>query len=156
MPVSQRDLAADGLDVVADQADDAGAVDEGRLGLVVVDQLAQGLVELGLAAEDDVLLAEVGGEAQAVELRSRRERAADVPGVGRAADRAVDQVDGVGDGVEDHPRAAEDAGALADRAGHAVLLAGHRERLLAGAVDLGFAGVENVAHGPVPHSERFF
>ena len=118
----RRHAAADGLHVVADHAHDAGRVDEGRLGLVVVDQFDERLVELLRAAEDHVLLLQVGGEAQPVQFRARGERAADVPGVGRAADRAVDEVHGVGDRVEHHPRSAEDARPLAHRAGQARLV----------------------------------
>ena len=136
MPLLGLDAAADRGHVVADQADDAGGVDEGGLGLVVVDQLDQRRVELLLAAVDHVRLAQVGGKAQAVQFRPGGERAADVPGVGRAADRAVDQVHGVGDRIEHHARAAEHARPLADRAGQALLLAGHGERLGARLVDL--------------------
>ena len=35
----------------------------------------------------------------------------------------MDQMQGIGDGIEHHPRAAEDAGPLADRTGQAVLVA---------------------------------
>ena len=82
-----------------------------------VDQLAQGGVELLLAAVDHVHLAQVGGEAEPVKLRPGRECAANVPGIGGAADRPVNDVQGVGDGIEHHARAAEDAGALAHRPG---------------------------------------
>ena len=117
------DLPADRLQVVADDADDAGRVDKGRLGCMPFDQLAQGGEQLLLAAEDDVTLLQVGGEGQPVQFRAGRQRAADVPGVDRAADGPVHQVDRIGDRVEHHPRAAEHAGPLADRAGQAVLVA---------------------------------
>ena len=42
-PLFLCDPSADGLDVVADDAHDAGRVDEGGLGLVVVDQVAERL-----------------------------------------------------------------------------------------------------------------
>ena len=42
-PFLGRHPLADGLDIVADDADDAGRVDEGRLGMVVVDQFAERL-----------------------------------------------------------------------------------------------------------------
>ena len=48
------DAAADRGHVVADDAHDAGRIDERRLGLIVVDQFDQGLVELLLAAVDHV------------------------------------------------------------------------------------------------------
>jgi hypothetical protein len=115
---------------------------------VQADEFAQGGLELGLAAEDDVHLLQVRGEAQAVQLRARGDGAADVPGVGGAADGAVHEVQGVGYGVEHHPRAAEHAGALADRAGQARAVAGHGEGLFADAVDLAFSFFEYVlAHG---------
>ena len=58
-----------------------------------------------------------------MQLRPRRERAADVPGVGRTADGPVDEVQGIGDGVEHHARAAEDARPLAHAAGHRLAIA---------------------------------
>ena len=140
------DAAADRGHVVADDAHDAGRIDERRVGLILVDQFDQRPVELLLAAVDHVAFLQIGGEAQPVQFRSRRERAADVPRVGRAADGAVDQVYGVGDGIKDHARSAEHAGPLADRSGQARLLAGHGERLGAGLVNLRFAGFEDGEH----------
>ena len=64
-----------------------------------------------------------------MQFRAGGQCPADIPGVGRAADRAVDQVHGVGDRVEHDARAAEHAGPLADRPGQAVLFAFHLERL---------------------------
>ena len=108
-----------------------------------VDEFGQSPVELLLAAEDHVLFLEVGGKAQPVELRPRGQCAADVPGVGGAADGPVHQVQGVGDGIEHHPGAAEDAGPLADGAGQAVPVAVHLEGRFALAVDLVFAFFKN-------------
>ena len=136
-------LFADALQVVADDPHDAGGVDEGRLGVVPVDEFVQGPVELGLAAEDHVHFLEVGGKAQAVEFRPRGQGAPDVPGIGGAADGAVHQVQGVGDGVEHHPGAAEDAGPLAHRPGQALPVAVHLEGRLALAVDLVLTFFEN-------------
>jgi hypothetical protein len=48
----------------------------------------------------------------------------------------MDQVDGIGDRVQYHPGAAEDAGPLADRPGQALLVAFDGEWLFALAVDL--------------------
>ena len=129
-------LLADALQVVADDAHDAGGIDEGGLGVMPVDEFDQGPVELCFAAEDHVHFLEVGGEAQAVEFRPRGQGPPDVPGVGGAADGAVHQVQGIGDGVEHHPGAAEDAGPLAHRPGQAVLVAVHLKGRLALAVDL--------------------
>ena len=56
------------------------------------------------------------------------------------------QMEGIGDGVEDHTRAAEDAGSLTDRARQAVPLADHLERFLAGAVYLCLAAFEDLGH----------
>jgi hypothetical protein len=63
------DFFADRLEIVADDADDAGRVDEGRLGMMAVDQFIQGLLKLFLAAEDDVEFLQVGGKGEAVQLR---------------------------------------------------------------------------------------
>ena len=143
MDFSSAHLFADALQVVADDAHDAGGVDKGRLGVMPVDEFGQGLVELALAAEDHVHFLEVGGKAQAVEFRPRRQGAPDVPGVGGAADGAVHQVQGIGDGVEHHPGAAEDAGPLAHRPGQALPVAVHLEGRFALAVDLVLTFFEN-------------
>jgi hypothetical protein len=103
---------------------------------VAVDELVEGGFELLLAAEDDVRFLQVGGERQAVQLRTAGQRAPDIPGVDRAADGAVDQMQGVGDGIEHHARAAEDAGALADGPGQGVAVAGDVYGALARPVDL--------------------
>ncbi len=108
-----------------------------------VDEFGQGPVELVFAAEDHVHLLEVGGKAQPVEFRPRGQGPPDVPGVGGAADGAVHQVQGVGDGVEHHPGAAEDAGPLAHRPGQALPVALHLEGRLALAVDLVLAFFKN-------------
>ncbi len=136
-------LFADALQVVADEPHDAGGVDERGLGVVPVDEFDQGLVELLFPAEDHVHFLKVGGKAQAVQLRPRRQRPPDVPGVGGAADGAVHQVQGVGDGVEHHPGAAEDAGPLAHRPGQALPVAIHLEGRFALAVDLVLAFFKN-------------
>ena len=68
-----RRRPADRLDVVAGHRGDAGRVDEDRLRLRVARrQVDDGGVQLLLAAEDDVVLEHLGGEATAVELRARR------------------------------------------------------------------------------------
>ena len=88
---------AHGGQVVADEAHDAGGVHEGGLGLVARDELVQRLGQLLFAAENHIQLLQIGAEGQAVQLRAATERAADVPGVSRAADGPVHQVQGVGD-----------------------------------------------------------
>ncbi len=129
--------------VVADQADDAGRVDEGRLRGMPVDQFDQGLIQLGFAAEDDVHLLQIGGKGQAVQFGTGRQGAADIPGIDGAADGAVHQVHGIGDRVEHDPGTAEHAGPLADCPGEAVLVAFHREGRRALAMDLAFSAMEN-------------
>ena len=138
--------AADGLDIVADHADDARRIDEGRFRPVVVDQFDQRLVQLLRPAEDHVLLLQVGAEAQPMQFRARGERSANVPRVGRAADRAMHDVQGVGDRVQHHPRAAEDARPLAHGPGQAGLVAGHVERPLALLMHLVLASFEDFDH----------
>ena len=103
---------------------------------MTLDQFAQGSSQFFFAAEDDVLFLQVGGETEAVQLGPRRQRAADVPGIDGAADGTVHQMDRIGDGVEHHPRTAEDAGPLADRTGQTVLVADDVKRRFALDVDL--------------------
>ena len=91
---------ADRVDVVPDEADDAGRIDERRVGLILVDQLDERFVKLLFAAVDDIHLLEVGRKAEPVQLRSRRNRSPDVPGVGGATDGAVHDVNGVGYRIE--------------------------------------------------------
>ena len=141
------DAFANRADVVANHSNDACRINKRRLRMMAVDQLQQRTFQLFFTAIDDVELLHVGGKTIAVQLRATRLRTANVPGVRRAARRAVDEVQGVGDGVEDDARAAEDARPLAHRPGEALLFAGHRERLRAFLVDLRFAGLEDVDHG---------
>jgi hypothetical protein len=68
-------LAADRFQVVADNADNAGRVDKGRLGLVPFDQFAQGGGQFFFAAEDDVLFLEIGGKGKAVQFGPGADRA---------------------------------------------------------------------------------
>ena len=88
-------------------------------------QFEQSGFEFLLAAEDHVHFLEVGAKTIAMQLRAAGERAANVPGVSGAADGAVDDMQRVGDRIQHHARAAEDAGALADGAGGAGLAARH-------------------------------
>ena len=142
-------LLAHAFQVVADDPHNTGGVDKSRLGAVPVDEFSQGPVELGLAAEDHIHFLEVGGKTQTVEGRPRRQGAPDVPGIGGAADGAVHQVQGVGDGVEHHPGAAEDAGPLAHCPGQTLPVAVHLEGRFALAVNLGLAFCKNgVIHQP--------
>ena len=123
-------LLAHRLHVIANHADDAGGIDKRRLRMVCVDQFAERGVQLLFAAVHHVQLLHIGREAQPVQLRPRRQRAPYVPGVGGAADRPMHNVQGVGDGIQYDARAAEDAGALAHRTSHALLLAVELEGLL--------------------------
>ena len=116
---------ADGAHVVADQADDARRINKRRLGRMVRDEFEQRGFEFFLAAEDHVHFLQVGGKTVAMQLRAAGQRAANVPGVSRAADRPVDDVQRVGNRIQHHARTAENTGALADRAGDAGLAAGH-------------------------------
>ena len=103
---------ADGVDVLADQGGDAGGVDEDRRrGVLACDRL-DGLAQFRLSAEDDVVLAQVGGEAATVQMGARGEAAAGAPGVTTAGDRAMDQMGGIGDGHQGDQRTVEGAPAL--------------------------------------------
>ena len=62
-------------------------------------------------AEDHILLAHVGGEARAVELRAGGAAVSVVPGMAFARDRAVYEVGNIGDGLERNFRAVERAAA---------------------------------------------
>jgi hypothetical protein len=108
------------FDVVADHGRDAGLVDEDRRRIVFLDDLLDRLVEPLLAAEDDVELVDVGGEAGAIRLRAGRLRAAVVPGIALAGDRAVHQMGDIGDRLQRDLGAVE--GAAAGRARRAQLL----------------------------------
>lgn len=130
------DLLADALQIVADEPHNAGGVDKGGLGVMPVDEFHQRLIKLILCPEDHIHFLEVGAEAQAVQLRARRQGAPDVPGVGGAADGAVHQVQGIGDGIEHHPGAAEDAGPLAHCPGQGLLVALQGKGRFALAMDL--------------------
>ncbi len=52
----RRNRLADRLQVIANDADDAGGIDKGGLGAVAGNQLQQGAAQLFLSAEDDILL----------------------------------------------------------------------------------------------------
>ena len=105
---------ADRLHIVAGHGGDAGGIDEDRLRLLPVAfrQVENRLVELLLAAEDDVVLQHLGGKAAPVELGAAGPGPAVVPGVAGAGDRAVHQVDDIGDRHQHHPGAVIGAGAL--------------------------------------------
>jgi len=138
-----RHSAADRLQVITDQADDAGGVNEGGFGAMPVDQLDQGRVELLLAAEYHVHLLQVGGKGEPVQFGAGGEGAANIPGIDCAADGAMHQMQGVGDGVEHHPRTTENAGPLADCPGQALLVAVDGKGLFPFAVDLILAFFED-------------
>jgi len=112
-----------------------------------VDEFDQGVVELFLAAEDDVGLLHVRGKAQAVQFRPGRKRTPDIPGVDRAADGAMHQMQGVGNGIKHHPRAAEHAGPLAHRPGQAILVALHGKGGFPGAVYRILSFLQHCLHG---------
>ncbi len=103
---------ADLFQVIADHGGNAGGIDEDRLGLVAGAQVEDGVVELLLPAEDDVVVHDVGGEAAAVELGAGGAGAAIVPGIAGAGNGAVHQVDDVRDRHQDHPRPVVGAAAL--------------------------------------------
>jgi len=104
---------ADRLHVVAGHGGDAGGIDEDRLCLGIADrQLLDRPVELLLAAEDDIVLQHLGGEAAPVELGIARSGTPVVPGVAGAGDGAVHQVDDVGDRHQHNPGAVIGAGAF--------------------------------------------
>ena len=143
----RRNPFADGADVIPDQADDAGGIDKRRLGGMMGDEFEQPGFEFLLAAEDHVHFLKIGGETLAMELGAAREGAANVPGVGGAANRPVDNVQRVGDGIQNHARATKHTGALADRTGDTGLVAGHLGGPAAALFhDRGYAGGEHFDH----------
>src|SRR5208337_3380184 len=92
-------------------------------------------------------------EDQPMQLRTGRTSAANVPGVRSASDGAVDNVKRIGNGIEHDPRAAENAGTLADRPGRALFFAVDLKGLLALSIDLPLAFVQNIRHPALqPHS----
>ena len=130
------DFPADSVNIVSYQSYYTGRIDKSCFGLIFIYQLDQAIVQFFFSTLYDIHFAQVGGETEPMQLRPGRQSAANVPCIGRTADGAVDQVQGVGDGVEYHSRAAEYAGPLADGSGQALFLAGHIERPLALAVNL--------------------
>ena len=139
-------LFADRAYVIANNAGDASRVDECRLRLVCIDQLAKRRIQLFLAAANHVHFLQIGGEAQAMQLRAGRTCAADVPGVGSASDGPVDNVQSVRDGIEHDPRAAKNARPLADRARHALFFAVDQEGLFTLSIYLTLALLQKVRH----------
>jgi len=131
-----RDVTANRVHVVADDAHDAGGIYESRIGLVTGDKFEQGGLELFFAAEDDILFLQISGETEAMQLGARGKGAPDVPGINGAANGTVHEVQGVGDGIEHHPRAAEHTGPLGNGPGQALPVAGQLEGPFALAVDL--------------------
>jgi hypothetical protein len=85
-------LFADGRDVIADDAYDAGGVHKSCLWAVLVNEEAEGVEETLLPTEDDVFFTEVGGEAVAKEVGSGGEGTPDVPGVSGTTDGTVHEV----------------------------------------------------------------
>src|ERR1039457_5596032 len=96
---------------------------------------------------DDVHLAQVRGKAQAVELRSGRESATNVPGISGAAQRSVNQVQRVRDWVQHHARPAENARALAYRTGRTLLVAVQLKEVFALSIHLPCAFFQDVHDG---------
>jgi hypothetical protein len=138
MPFSFSNFLTNGGHIVADDTDDAGGIDEGGLAAgrrrSVRTRAAASffsppkMTSFSRRSVEKLMRCSSGPEDKGP---------ANIPGVGRTADGPVDQVQGVGDRVEHHPRAAEHAGPLADRAGQAVLAAGHLKGGAALAVNLG-------------------
>ena len=113
-------------DVVALQTGDARIVDEYRRRLVGLDGLADCAVKPLLAPpQNHVHLGKVGGHADAVDIGAARTGAAIIPRRARAADGAVNDVGGVGDGEKRVARAVEAAAPLG-RAGLRLGAAGFR------------------------------
>ena len=106
-----RRLLADRFDVVAGHGRNAGLIHEDRRRIVFLDDFLDGPPQALLAAEDHILLAHVGGEAHAVELRAGGAAVAVVPGMAFAGDGAVHEVRDIGDGLERDFRAVERAAA---------------------------------------------
>jgi hypothetical protein len=89
-----------------------------------------------LPAENDIQFLKVGGEGEPVQFRPGGEGTADIPGIHRAANRAMHQMQGIGDRIENYSRATENAGTLTDRPGEALLVTVEGKRGTAFAVDL--------------------
>ena len=88
------------LDIVTDQRGDAGLIHEHRRRIIFLDHLTDGFVQALLAAVDHIQLVDIGGESGAIQARSRGLRAAVVPRVAFAGDRAVHQMRHIGDGLQ--------------------------------------------------------
>ena len=92
-------IAAHGFHIVADYAHNAGGVHKDQLGRIVGHGLVNGAGELFRTAKDDVLFLQVSGKTVAEQFRPAGEAAANVPGIAGAADGAVNDMKGIGNGV---------------------------------------------------------
>jgi hypothetical protein len=110
-------LSAYRVYVVPDDSHNAGGIDKGSLWAIAGHQFMQCVFKFPGTAEYHILFPQVRAKTQAMQLRSRAEGSPDIPGVGSAANRPVDKVQGVGYGIENNPGAAEDAGTLTYCAG---------------------------------------
>ena len=103
----------DRFDIVAVERRNAGVVDENSRWLVRFGRLPDGLVQALLAAaHDDVHVVEIGRHADPIGIDAARARAAIIPRRARAADRAVNDMGGVGDRQQRIAGAIETAAAL--------------------------------------------
>ncbi|VTR67912.1 hypothetical protein DESC_660040 [Desulfosarcina cetonica] len=82
-----------------------------------------------------------------MQFRPGRKGPANVPGVRRAANGAVDEMKRVSDGIEHHPGAAKHAGTLADGAREAFFVATHVKGGRALGMDLGLTFFKNGYRG---------
>ena len=92
-------IAAHGFHIVADNAHNTGGVHKDELGRIVGYGLVNSAGELFRAAKDDVFFLQVGGKTVAEQFRAAGEAAANIPGVTGAADGAVNDMKGIGNGV---------------------------------------------------------
>ena len=83
----------------------------------ISDAFVDGSGQFLFAAEDDVCFPEIGGIAVTVAFITAGQAATDIPGVAGTADGTVHNMEGIGDGIQDHAGPAVNAGPLADRPG---------------------------------------
>jgi hypothetical protein len=129
-------FSADGFKVISYEADDTGRIDKGGFGFMQVNQFIEGFSQFFFATKDDVNFLEVGGKRKTVQLRAGGECPPDIPGVDGAADGAMYQMEGVGDGIEYNTGSTKNAGSLADRTSKTLLVAIQLKRSAAFDVNL--------------------
>ena len=156
-------MAADGIDIVTDQRGHTGGVDEHGGRAVFGDRFLDGAIQPLLArTHDDIHLRHVGGEAGPVERGAGAGGMAVVPTIALTGERAVHEMDHIGDRLQRDLRAVKRAttgsGPRGERLGTAFLTGRFRlgDVLVAGGLveNFGDLGLQILAHHACPSGRR--